>query len=76
MSPTRSDRITPEDVGERTEEYLVQLGLYQAGIEQALGESPRVVIYYLFSGVPFEVDSGMLEEARAEVETLLSELSR
>jgi hypothetical protein len=52
------------------------LGLYEAGIEKALAESPRVVVYYLFPGVPMEIDAGRLEEARDEVATLFSSLSR
>ncbi len=70
----KTDRIKREDVGEKTDEYLVQLGLYQAGIEQALGESPRVVVYYLFPGVPVEIDAGRLAAARDEVGTLFSSL--
>lgn len=68
--------IEPEDVANKTDEYLVQLGLYQAGIEQALGESPRVVVYYLFPGVPFEIDKDRLLEARARVESLFRDLTR
>jgi len=76
MVDFKTDRIKPEDLAERTEDYLVQLGLYQAGIEQALGESPRVVVYYLFPGVPIEIDRDRLLEARAQVEALFSDLSR
>jgi ATP-dependent helicase/nuclease subunit A len=70
----KTDRIKREDVGEKTDEYLVQLGLYQGGIEKALGESPRVVVYYLFPGVAAEIDAGRLAAARDEVETLFSNL--
>jgi hypothetical protein len=48
------------------------LGLYQAGIEQTLGESPRVVVYYLFPGSLTEIDAGRLAAARREVESLFT----
>jgi len=37
----KTDRIEIEDVDKRTEEYLVQLGLYQAGMQMALGKPHR-----------------------------------
>jgi len=71
----KADRIKPEGVAERTEEYLVQLGLYQAGAEQPLGESPRVIVYYLFPGVPMEINRDRLLDAQGQVEALFSGLS-
>ena len=71
----KTDRIKIEDVDKRTEEYLVQLGLYQAGMQMALGKPPQVIIYYLFPGVPIEIDGDALLEARAKVHNLFSELS-
>jgi len=71
----KTDRIKIEDVDKRTEEYLVQLGLYQAGMQMALGKPPQVIIYYLFPGVPIEIDGDVLLEARAKVHNLFNELS-
>jgi len=70
----KTDRIKIEDVDKRTEEYLVQLGLYQAGMQMALGKPPQVIVYYLFPGVPVEIDGDRLLERRAEVHNLFSEL--
>lgn len=71
----KTDRIEIEDVDKRTEEYLVQLGLYQAGMQMALGKPPQVIIYYLFPGVPIEIDGDRLLERRAEVHNLFNELN-
>ncbi|MGB5933748.1 MAG: PD-(D/E)XK nuclease family protein [Anaerolineae bacterium] len=71
----KTDRIKMEGVAKRTEEYLVQLGLYQAGMEMALGKPPQVIVYYLFPGVPIEIDGDMLLEVRAKVHNLFNELN-
>jgi len=71
----KTDRIKIEDVDKRTEEYLVQLGLYQAGMQMALGKPPQVIVYYLFPGIPIEIDGDALLEARAKVHNLFNELS-
>jgi hypothetical protein len=71
----KTDRIKIEDVDKRTEEYLVQLGLYQTGMQMALGKPPQVIIYYLFPGIPIEIDGDALLEARVKVHNLFSELS-
>jgi len=71
----KTDRIEMEDVDKRTEEYLVQLGLYQTGMQMALGKPPQVIVYYLFPGVPIEIDGDRLLEARAKVHNLFNELS-
>jgi len=71
----KTDRIKIEDVDKRTEQYLVQLGLYQTGMQMALGKPPQVIIYYLFPGVPIEIDGDRLLERRAEVHNLLNELN-
>jgi len=70
----KTDRIKIEDVDKRTEEYLVQLGLYQAGMQMALGKPPQVIIYYLFPGVPTEINGDVLLEARTKVHNLFNEL--
>ena len=71
----KTDRIEMEDVDKRTEEYLVQLGLYQTGMQMALGKPPQVVVYYLFPGVPIEIDGDRLFEVLAKVHNLFSELN-
>jgi len=71
----KTDRIKREEVDKRTEEYLVQLGLHQRGMQMALGKPPQVIIYYLFPGVPIEIDGDRLLEVRARVHNLFSELS-
>jgi len=71
----KTDRIRPEDVGDRTEEYLVQLGLYRAGIEKGLGDSPRVIAYFLFPGVSMEIDADRLAEARDKMAMLYRQRS-
>lgn len=70
----KTDRIRPEDVGDRTQEYLVQLALYQDAIEMALGESLRVIVYYLFPGIAIEVDKDKLREAGSRVEMFFCDL--
>jgi len=71
----KTDRIKIEGVAKRTEEYLVQLSLYQAGMQMALGKPLQVVIYYLFPGVPIVIDGDRLFEVLAKVHNLFSELS-
>ena len=38
-----------------------------AGIEKALGESPKVLVYYPFPGVLVEIDKDRVFQARAQV---------
>ena len=38
-------------------------------------EPPQVIIYYLFPGVPIEIDGDRLLEVRAKVHNLLNELN-
>ena len=71
----KTDRIKIEYVDKRTEEYLVQLGLYQAGMQMVPGKPPQVIIYYLFPGLPIEIDGDRLLERRAEVHYLFNELN-
>ncbi|MGB5932105.1 MAG: PD-(D/E)XK nuclease family protein, partial [Anaerolineae bacterium] len=71
----KTDRIKIGDVDKRTEEYLVQLSLYQRGMQMALGKPPQVIVYYLFPGVPIEIDGDVLLEVRAKVHNLFNELS-
>jgi len=71
----KTDRIEMEEVDKRTEEYLVQLGLYQTGMQMALGKPPQVILYYLVPGIPIEIDGDRLLEARAKVHNLFNELS-
>lgn len=59
----------------KADEYLVQPGLYQVGMEKALGESPRVLAYYPFVRVPVDIHIDRLAKARAQVESLIRQLS-
>lgn len=70
----KTDGINAEDVAKKTDEYLVQLGLHQAGIEEALEKSPKVIVYYLFPRVPIEIDKDRPLEAQAQVDSLFSGL--
>ena len=40
----------------------------------AFGESPRVIVYFLFPGWPIEADTDKLGQAGSRVETLFSNL--